>query len=195
MAVRPIPARKLLALVDAFRRYRYSAVQVGYPWPLPGLHLPLVAKGAPRATNCVCFLEALLVRAFGLDEWGVDMHRAFMVQGSDKFGPVHAAIESGMADPILDQEWPGDWRLVQGWRPDGGGHAFVVVRTEGDGRLLILEANRAYGLDGVGYRDVGDRWGLGEALLPASPSTWTWDRLRSTYPVMRACALRVDPSE
>lgn len=189
-----IPGREVLRLVDAFRFYRYGADDVGFPWPLPGVRLPLAREGAPRLTNCCTFAAALLVRALE-PAYDYDHHRAWMVQTADRFGPVSSALELGMADPLRDEDWPGAWRLCQGWRENGRGHTFIVVETDHLERCLILEANRAFGLDGVGYRDVGPRWQLGGAPLPAAPATWTWARLRSTYPSMRVCALRIGAVE
>jgi hypothetical protein len=189
--MRTVKERDVLRLVDAFRGWSYSRTDVGFPWPLPRVRLPLVSQGAPRATNCCAFLAALLVNAFRPD-YDLDHHTAWMIAGADVFGPISSAIELGLARPLAPEEWPGSWRLCQGWRADGGGHTFVVVRTEEDGRVLVLEANRAFLLNGVGYRDVGPRWGLGEAMLPAASATWTWARLQSYYPALRACALGVE---
>lgn len=186
-------AAQVLERVEAFRAYGYNGKRAVYPWPLPGVRVPLEAKGAARATNCCTFLEAVLVDAFAKTRpgftWSLELHEAFMCIGS-RFGPVHAAIESGMADPVGEGWHKLPWLLVQGWRGPRAGHTFCVPRTWA-GRVLILEANNGFGLRGVGYRDVGRLRDLPVGKLPPPSSEWTWDRLRARYPQMRACALRV----
>ncbi len=187
-------AEQVLERVEAFRSYRYSRTRAVYPWPLPGVGVELEAKGTARVTNCCTFLEAVLVDAFAQTRpgftWSLELHRAFMCIG-DRFGPVHAAIESGMADPV-GEGWQGrSWLLVQGWQGQRAGHTFCVPQTSAEGHVLILEANNGFGLRGVGYRDVGRLRDLAAGQLPVASPEWTWDRLRARYPQMRACALRV----
>lgn len=190
----------LLANAQAFRDYRYGLDKVTYPWPLPGVRVPQ-ETGGPLVTNCCCFAEALLVHTFK-PEWSYRLHQAFMIMTPDPFGPVHAAMESGMGRPLYPEDYPGAWRLVQGWRGNGRGHTFIVVRTEtsdaGAGAggaenrpVLILESNQAYKIRGVGFRDVGNLRDVIAGGLPTTPPSWTWDRLRKTFPKMRACALDV----
>lgn len=205
---------RLIAMLQRFADYRYSWSKVVYPWPLRGFPHLRTERGsddrADLATNCCTFLEGLLVRAFQEKNpdmlWSRALHRAFMIipqphappeQGgkADIFGPVHAAIESGMAEPRLQDDLVGDWLLVQGWNKAlTRGHTFVVVRVEGE-RVLVLEANNTGAtVRGVGYRGLGRVADF--PLPPKPPEHWKLKHLRSAYPVRRAVPLRVilDPT-
>lgn len=194
--MKSVSVSHLLSLLERFRDYTYGLDRVSYPWPIPNVPVTLESdpkRLPPHKTNCCTFAEALLVEAFK-PGWDRALHSAFMVLTPDRFGPVHAAIETGMGRPLPDGAEEGDWRLVQGWRSGGRGHTFIVAKTASDGRVLILEANRAYRVFGVGYRDIGSLRDLAPRELPAwEASTWTWERLRKTYSAgMRACALYVE---
>lgn len=155
----------------------YSRASVGYITDLPGVREP---RGA-LLTNCCVFVEDVLVGAFNPAEWGGELHRLAMIQTSDKYGPITAAVRAGMAtllDPPISADLPSSWSgpgwcLAQGWRPDGGGHTFFVRDSS-----HVLEAN--VGL-GVGYRGVGSLRTLGSASRPAATGGWGWSRIRRVY--------------
>ena len=189
---------RLLELAQAFADYRYGG-PVTYPWRIPGVK-GLTIEGArgpleDLRTNCCCFVEALLVRAFHEKDKqifiGRTYHDAFMAVG-DHWGPVHAAIELGFADPIPEDEWEETpWLVVQGWSRDmKRGHTFIVVHTEAGGRVLVLESNNAFAVRGVGYRGLGNISYF--PRRPAASRYWTWETLRRRYPRMRAAAIRLD---
>ena len=197
-------AERLLELARAFDDYRYGPTMADireghhpvYPWPLPGVGVVLEGNRGPQPlmTNCCCFVEALLCRGFAEANpellFGYVYHRAFMILGDDLFSPIHAAIELGFADPLEEDEYEGDWRIVQGWNEDEDrGHTFLVVKTEAGGRMLILEANNAFAVRGVGYRGLGSLEEVGED--PEAPKAWTWEYMRRKYPKMKAAALRI----
>lgn len=189
---------RLLELAQHFAHYKYGSPAV-YPWKIPGVG-GLVYEGDQRApdpptTNCCCFIESLLVRAFREERpdlwWGPQMHRAFMILNGDYYGPVHAAIESGFADPIIEEEYWGPWRLMQNWNEDfTKGHTFILVEITHDDRVLVIEANNSGDtVRGVGYRGLGTLADFPER--PMAPKSWTRAALEARYPNMRACALRV----
>jgi hypothetical protein len=192
--VRP---ERLVQLARRFRSYSYGN-EVVYPWRIPGVSVEVQTKGHPPAelqTNCCCFVEALLVRAF----WERDQrlrltknfHKAFMAIG-DHYGPVHASIELGFADPVQPSTYPDHpWLVCQGWNEDfSRGHTFFLVKTEAGGRVLVLESNNAYAVRGVGWRGLG---GLDNFPNPPdAPKWWTWDKLLIRYPNLRAAAIRLD---
>lgn len=148
-------------------------------------------------TNCCCFVEALLVRAFQEQDRRLQVegeyHRAFMAIG-DPYGPVHAAIELGFADPVPEEDYPkARWLLCQGWNASmTRGHTFIVVETDEDGCVLVLESNNSHAVRGVGWRGLGNvkHW----SGKPKPPNWWNWDSLRRRYPNLRAAAIRLDDS-
>jgi len=188
---------RLVELARKFRRYKYGNNPT-YPWRIPGVSIRVQRQGDTSETletNCCCFVEAMLVRAFWEKDHRLHLddehHRAFMAIG-DPYGPVHAAIELGFADPIPEEDYPTTpWLVAQGWNKDmTRGHTFFIVKTEAGGRVLILESNNAYAVRGVGWRGLG---GIGTfTKVPKAPKWWTWAQMMSKYPNLRAAAIRLD---
>jgi rubredoxin len=147
-----------------------------YPYDI-GISIRLDKPHPPRTTydDCCTFVEALLVRAWrdaGIANftWGkADHEKAIIGQGRDRFDSVRVLEEKGMAEPIDADELPPPWTAVQTWhtvqvvnkktkqRQDvPRGHTLLVVDVHPDtGRLLTLESNMAFGLNGPGFRSVG----------------------------------------
>jgi hypothetical protein len=181
---------RLVALLADFQDFRYDYDDGRYPWPLPGVKLPLAP---PKTNNCCTFVEALTVKAFSeahgaAFEWDARRHRQMMISSNeDYFSPVSAAVESGMAVAVLSHDAPPHpWTLIQGWRQQWrGGHTFLIVdHHAATDKVLILESNSAYGLDGVGYREIGtlrDKGIKPPAQWWTLPKVWTWRQVCSTY--------------
>ncbi|WP_224372836.1 hypothetical protein [Hyalangium versicolor] len=195
-----IPEDRLVTLLENFKSYRYDLDQARYPWPLPGIQLPLAP---PQTNNCCTFVEALVVKAFADEhgqtlEWNPTRHRQMMIVSTeDFFSPVTAAIESGMGlhAPSADVP-PHPWTLIQGWRNQWrSGHTFLIVDHHSDtDKVLILESNSAYGLDGVGYRGIGmlrDKGLRPPAQWWKLEDVWTWRRVQSTYLFRQQAWLKV----
>lgn len=193
-----------LVLIEQLRHYLgfgYDLKEPHYPYELPGVRLP---QSPPALTNCCCFAEGLLVGAWakagdGSFQWNRDLHNKMMITDtSDLFSPVTAVIESGMGSAVADvNELPQPWTLVQGWNGAWNrGHTFLILGIHREtGRILTLEANSSYSLDGVGYRHLGnidrfddmhpgERWWENDRL-------WTWERFRESYPNMQLAELEV----
>lgn len=178
--------REILDRLSAWAGFGYSLDSVGYAHDLDELDEPRVADGAPRMTNCSVFVEDLLVPLFEIEPWGETRNKAAQIRTSDRYGNITAfdVAEIGVQTSVFF-----DWTLCQGWRPPTKkfpgprGHAFIIARTAGD-NVLILEANKAFGLNGVGFRGFGnvDRlpagWTLDDLVLR---SEWTRDRVRAMY--------------
>jgi hypothetical protein len=195
-----IPEERLTALLAEFRDFRYDLDEAHYPWPLPGVRVPLAP---PKTNNCCTFVEALIVKAFSdvhgsAIEWSATRHRQMMIVSTeDYFSPVTAAIESGIAihAPSPDVP-PHPWTLIQGWRNQWrSGHTYLIVdhHAETD-KVLILESNSSYGLDGVGYRGIGmlrDKGIQPPAEWWKLPDVWTWRKVCSTYLFRQQAWLKV----
>jgi hypothetical protein len=106
---------------------------------------------------------------------------------AEYFSPVTAAVESAMAIPVPSPDAPPHpWTLIQGWRQQWrGGHTFLIVdHHAATDKVLMLESNSAYGLDGVGYREIGtlrDKGITPPAQWWTLPKVWTWRQVCSTY--------------
>ncbi|MBN1206044.1 MAG: 1,4-beta-xylanase [Myxococcaceae bacterium] len=92
---------------------------------------------------------------------------------------------------------PPPWTLIQGWRsrqPLTGGHTFILVAQHG-GKVLTLESNNHYSLDGVGFRGLGNAESFPDFSPPAEwwlrEEVWDWEKIRTTYPHHRLARLKV----
>lgn len=130
--------------------------------------------------------------------------------GFDPYGPMAETLQGDgtvtMSVPvdINDGRLPPRWSLVQGWSTwaptsangqsaDAGtiaGHSFIVVDCQPDtGKLLTLEANSGYDLNGVGFRRIGNisNEKVSEIITPNRDRLWiekevvTWDETLTTY--------------
>jgi hypothetical protein len=197
--VKAIPEAALLRRLEAFTDFSYDLDDARYPYPLKGINVP---QAPPSTNNCCTFVEALLVKAWAdqFDEyqWDSSKHRQMMIMSSDDFfSPVTAAVESGMAVAVLDPDAPPHpWTIIQGWRHQWrSGHTFVIVdhHDETD-RILTLESNSGYKLNGVGFRAIGNLRDVGGAPPDQwwnDNSLWTWQRICSTYRFRQQAWLKV----
>ena len=195
-----VDEERLTSLLPTFAEYRYELTEPRYPWRLPGVVFPLAP---PAVNNCCTFVEALTVKAFSdahgpCFEWDLHRHRQMMVESDeDPFSPVTATVESGMGIPAPSPDTPPHpWTLVQGWRnPWRSGHTFLVVDHHvPTDKVLMLESTKAFGLDGVGYRGLGNLRDQG--LTPPArwwehPEVWTWGRVCTTYLFRQQAWLKV----
>lgn len=191
------------ALIDrlvAFKNFIYDLDEARYPYKLPGVHLP---QEPPSSNNCCTFVEALLVRAWAdaysrRFRWSSIRHGQMMIFSNDDFfSPVTAVVEEKMAVAVQDPDTPPHpWTLIQGWRRQWrSGHTFLIVDHHGPtDRVLTLESNSSYKLNGVGFRAIGNLRDL-EVQPPANwweiEDLWTWERLCSTYRYRQQASLKV----
>lgn len=195
-----IPEQAIVSRIPDFRAFRYTRTGARYPFALDGISLP---QAPPEKNNCCTFVEALVVRAWqdvhaNRFDWTSARHRQMMIIGDDLFSPVHCLVECGMAVSPGDAgiASPPPWSIVQGWRSSGGGHTFLVVdHHAATDRVLTLESNRGYGLDGVGYRKLGN---IRDASGDGPPEDWwqnsdapTWAEICATYPERELAALKI----
>jgi peptidoglycan hydrolase-like protein with peptidoglycan-binding domain len=185
-----VPESALTSLLPSVARYTYDLANPRYPSSLPGVSLPLAP---PEQTNCCCFAEWFIVKAFAGQhgsafQWSSQRHAQMMIPAdfSDRYAPVTAMVEAGMATAVPDGAAPSAWCLFQGWRTGTSGHTMIIVAYHAPSdRVLTLEANSAYGLNGVGCRNFGN---LRDLAGGRSPARWwedarapTWSSLRSAY--------------
>ncbi len=192
----------LVKYLRDFTDYTYSLKgPISYPWPLPGVD---VNTQPPRLINCCTFVEGLLVKAWeeakgSQLDWSKRRHDQMMIAGQprDYFSPVTAVIEAGMAVPVESTEAPPPaWTLIQGWdRGYDAGHTFLLVAHHAaEGKILTLEANHSFKLNGVGFRELG----MAEAFGFSPPSewwthaeVWTWEKLRTHYVNHKLARLKI----
>ncbi|MBA2591092.1 MAG: hypothetical protein H0U97_02065 [Gammaproteobacteria bacterium] len=141
-------------LLPTFTDYIYDFKSVYYPWALAGVSLPLAP---PKLINC-CTFAGLAGESLGQHAraWNSKRHGQMMIaSANDLFSPVTAMIEAEMGTPVPANQPPSAWCLLQGWRSSTSGHTFMIVAYHAaTDRVLTLEANAAYSIKGVGYRNL-----------------------------------------
>jgi hypothetical protein len=195
----------LVSELKAYDGFIYDLKNPTYPHPLKGVKVPL---GPPAQNNCCTFVEGLLVKSwadrFPEFKWDNKRHNQMMITSDkDYFSPITALVENGMAEKIDDIEKPPQpWTAIQAWRKEksattewSGGHTFLIVDYhEATGKVLTLESNKGFKLNGVGFRQIGmasdfdhrppkNWWEL--------PAVWTWEKMKSTYKFRQMATLKV----
>ncbi len=194
-----VAEQDLVNLLTAFEDFTYDLDDARYPHNLPGVNLP---QAPPMSNNCCTFVEALLVRVWANThddfQWNAERHGQMMILSNDDyFSPVTAVVASQMAVAVADPDTaPHPWTLIQGWRYQWrSGHTFLVVdHHEPTDRVLTLESNSSYKLDGVGFRAIGNLRDFGRQPPNAwweREDLWTWERIQATYRYRSQARLRV----
>ena len=193
-----ISADAILETLKNYIGWSYSSGDPRYPSDLPGIRLP---RSPPEQTNCCAFVEGLIIGA-AMEcvadlEWGMAAHRRAMIwTPADRFGPVGVLVDAGLAVPhtVRRDTPPPPMSVCLGWRGTRG-HTFIIADTDG-GRVLILEANKGRGLNGVGWR-AGGR--LTSSTQPDGWQTvkdvWDWRRVMKAYPELAVAAVRIDRAD
>ena len=193
-----IDEKSITDLLPSFYDYAYDLDRARYPFKLGSFNVPLAP---PNQNNCCTFVEALLAKAWenSMDDfsWSMNEHRQMMIfSANDFYSPITCLVNADMAEAVEDHDQsPHPWTVIQGWRKQWtSGHTFIILNhhVETD-RVLTLESNSAYKLNGVGYRMIGslndfksppDNWWQNDQL-------WTWQRIKSIYQFRNQCILKV----
>lgn len=193
-----IEEKALTGLLPDFYDFIYDFDQGRYPFPLTGFKAPL---SPPNTNNCCTFVEALIVKAWENSKtgfsWSMENHKQMMIfSADDYYSPITCLVDEELAEPVSDNDQsPHPWSVIQGWRKQWtSGHTFIILdhHTETD-KVLTLESNTAYKLNGVGYRMIGN---LKQFPAPdqnwwGNDQLWTWERFKSVYKFRKQCILKV----
>jgi len=189
----------LIDRIKDFKNFSYNRDDGWYPYELPDVSVP---QALPKQNNCSTMVEGLAIKAWkdarGDDfTWSLAKHNWMMITSTDYYySPVTETVASGMGVEIDADELP-PWTLVQGWRTQwSGGHNFFIVDVHPDTeRILTLESNKAYEMDGPGFRMLGDIDNF-EDFNPGKDwwkeaKLWTWRKFKETYPHRKMARLKV----
>lgn len=194
----------LVSLVKDYDGFSYTSNNATYPYALKGINIKVAP---PAQNNCCTFVEGVVVKAwmdsFPDFEWSNKKHSQMMITGSDLFSPVAAVLENGMAEEVSNvDESPQPWTLIQGWKSlktettalRGGHTFFIVAHHEATDKVLTLESNMAYKLNGVGFRQIGMASDFGHK--PPSnwwdrPEVWTWSQIKNSFKFRKMATLKV----
>jgi RHS repeat-associated protein len=190
----------LIDRIDDFKNFSYNREDGWYPYELPGVS---IQQAPPRQNNCSTMVEGLAIKAWkdarGDDfTWSLAKHNRMMITSTDDyFSPVTETVASGLGIEIDADDLPPPWTLVQGWKTQWtGGHNFFIVDVHPDTeRILTLESNKAYEMDGPGFRMLGDI----DKFTDFNPGKdwwkdaklWTWKKFKETYLHRKMARLKV----
>lgn len=211
---------QITGLLPDWYGYKY-AYPVRYPYSaLAGFSVTQASSSAQKKTVCCPFIEGIVVKAWDNSHasfiWDSTKHDQFMVSDvrNDKYSPITALIEKGIAEEVDSDEVPPDWTVVQGWKDDPNktnssgnyvytippntnlpsGHTYIIITVhEGTGRVLTLEATNYSTHDGPCHRKLGD---LGSYTPGAdwwnNENLWTWERIKNNHKFRRMARLKVN---
>jgi len=194
-----IDESELVSELADYDGFTYDLHNPTYPYPLKGIKVP---QAPPNQNNCCTFVEGMVVKAWADNfpdfEWNNKRHGQMMIVSvDDYFSPVTAVIENGMAVKADDVDnAPQPWTVIQGWKQQWkGGHTFFIVdhHKETD-RVLTLESNMAFGLNGVGFRKIGMASDFGNKPPQnwwEREDVWTWEKLKQVYQFRAMATLKV----
>lgn len=182
----------LTGYLQRFAGWTFSISKPAYTTEIPNVEGLRIAP--PKQNSCCIFAEDYTVHGFEAGGWDFawDQHRhdqMMVADWNDLWSPPKALYESGIAlslrMPGEQVDLPEPWTVCQGWGPNSG-HTFTVVAChKKTGKVLILESNNAYGMNGPGFRGLGDLTPFLESGPPPSwweiPAVPTWDQIRATY--------------
>ena len=190
----------LIDRIDDFKNFSYKLDDGRYPYELPDVS---IQQAPPRQNNCVTMVEGLAIKAWkdargDAFTWSLAKHNRMMITSTDDyFSPVTETVASGLGIEIDADDLPSPWTLVQGWKTQWtGGHNFFIVDVHPDTeRILTLESNSAYEMDGPGFRMLGDI----DDFTDFNPGKdwwknaklWTWKKFKETYLHRKMARLKV----
>jgi RHS repeat-associated protein len=190
----------LIDRIDNFKNFSYNRYDGWYPYELPDVS---IQQAPPRQNNCSTMVEGLAIKAWkdargDAFTWSLAKHNRMMITSTDDyFSPVTETVASGLGIEIDADELPPPWTLVQGWKTQWtGGHNFFIVDVHPDTeRILTLESNKAYEMDGPGFRMLGDIDNFKD-FNPGKDwwkdaKLWTWDKFKETYAHRKMARLKV----
>lgn len=195
-----IPETELINLLDPFKDFTYNLHQPTYPFSLKGIK---VLQAPPLQNHCCKFAEGLITKAYENvtgNPWNVKDHAQMMIQdASHFFSPITCLVDKQIATAADETNTPERWTIIQAWRKRwSGGHTFIILdHHKPTDRVLTLESNKAYELNGVGFRMLGNYAKVGNP----GPEWWkntnlrTWQKIKATYPIRKHCELNVTDIE
>lgn len=193
-----IDEHHLVDMLPKFHDFSYDLDEARYPFPITGFRAP---QAPPFTNNCCTMVEALVVggweQAIPMFKWNQTNHGQMMIfSADDYFSPVSCLVNEDMAVPVEDHDAePHPWTVIQGWRRQWtSGHTFIILDHHiPSDRVLTLESNAAYRLNGVGYRMIGNLKDYPEPPKDwwKNDQLWTWERIKSVYRFRKQCVLKV----
>ena len=193
-ALTHIKMEAIVALFPQVAKQTYSLKEGQTPVQPNGVRLSSRAVG-DKTINCTQFTTFLVSQAFKTkwtsDQWARWQNTGYQKKTLDvpNYGP-RVAIDWGVATTAPG---PGAW-LIQ-YLTETGGHSLIVLAHDPESvKILTLESNSYYGIDGVGWGGIGN---LRDVPNPGadwqSKTTQTWKSRIEGKLAVHAVRLHVEP--
>ena len=137
---------------------------------------------SPTSTNCVLFTAWTTAATYGKGFTGDQWNRWVIAGDTDieAGGGPGVAVEWGIAS-WADYVEPGSVYLVQYYRDVAtrNGHSlFIIDYDKASQKILTLEANSAYAIDGVGFGELGNIATTKPGPRWSSATDMPWSRIK-----------------
>lgn len=191
----PIDWIKFVELFPELTQQRYQLSKAQCPNNPPGVSLKRLGY---ETSNCVLMTSWIVSKAFEGVRFSGDQWSQWMVSGGDQgsnpptpgYGP-RVCMEWGIATTAPG---PGVY-LIQYFTKTGGHSMLVIDHCEDTDKILTLESNSSYGLDGCGFAEIGN---LRDIQNPgpdwAKRVEQTWESRIDSKVGVHAVRLAVDPA-
>ena len=193
-ALTHIKMEAIVALFPQVAKQTYSLKEGQTPVQPNGVRLSSRAVG-DKTINCTQFTTFLVSQAFKTkwtsDQWARWQNTGYQKKTLDvpNYGP-RVALDWGVATTAPG---PGAW-LIQYFTETGGHSLIVLAHAPESDKILTLESNSYYGIDGVGWGGIGN---LRDVPNPGadwqSKTTQTWKSRIEGKLAVHAVRLHVEP--
>ncbi len=190
----PIDFRHVAKLLPQMMPQEYRLHDAQCPSNPPGVTLKNIGDDW---TNCVQFTAWLLSYSFSGVKFSGGQWKLWMVSIPDQgnvpivpnWGPK-VVLEWGVATTAPER---GAY-LIQYFTSTGGHNMIVVDRDPETDKILTLESNSSFGLNGCGWGDIGNlRDVLNPGLNWAEKVTQTWESRLGEKIAVHMARLEIDP--
>lgn len=191
----PIDWKCVADLLPQMAKQKYQLSKAQCPSNPPGVSLQRIGD---ETTNCVLFTSWIISKAFSGVRFVGDQWSQWMVSSS----PPAVNPPTPGYGPRVCMQWsiattaPGDGVWLVQYFTKTGGHSMLVVDYDQDtDKMLTLEANSSYGLDGVGWADIGNVRDVPNPGLDwPSKVDQTWSTRIDSKVAVHVARLEIDPA-
>ena len=192
----PLDFQRFVDLFPEVSRQKYKLSGAQCPSNPPGVSLKRIGY---ETSNCVLFTSWIISAAFDGVSFVKDQWSQWMVSAAPPNPlPIPAYGPRVCLDWDIATTSPGEGMyLIQYFTKSGGGHSMLVIDHDPEtDKILTLESNNAYKLNGVGWADIGN---LRDVPNPGPRKEWTrkvkqtWQSRFGDKIAVHVVRLKVDP--
>ena len=189
----PIDFQRFVDLFPEVSRQKYKLSGAECPSNPPGITLKRIGY---ETNNCVLFTSWIISKAFTGVKFTKNQWSQWMVSDSPpKILPVPGYGPKVCLDWDIATTSPGEGPYLIQYFTKTGGHSMIVLQHDRKtDKILTLESNSSYKLDGVGWADIGNL-----RDFPNPGPNWTkkvkqtWQSRFGSKVSVHVARLKIDP--